>query len=109
MAFRRGKLDDAFRTVDRFRLSSGWAQKKMRLPLLALALGAVSSLTLFLFVRDSIENEARMRFERQASDARHAIAARIQSYADVIYGLRSLYEASYPVSRTEFHRYVTGL
>jgi signal transduction histidine kinase/CheY-like chemotaxis protein len=80
----------------------------MRLPLLALALGAVSSLTLFLFVRDSIENEARMRFDRQASDARHAIAARIQSYADVIYGLRSLYSAS-PVTRAAFHRYVTSL
>jgi signal transduction histidine kinase len=68
----------------------------------------VVSLALFVFVKDSVENEARMRFERQASDAKHAIAARIQSYADVIYGLRALYSAS-AVSRTEFHRYVTDL
>jgi signal transduction histidine kinase/CheY-like chemotaxis protein len=81
----------------------------MRLPLLALALGAVASLVLFLFVKDGLEKEAKLRFERQASDARHAIAARIQSYADVIYGLRSLYESSYPVTRAEFHRYVAGL
>jgi signal transduction histidine kinase/CheY-like chemotaxis protein len=80
----------------------------MRLPLLALALGAAASVVLFVFVKDSIEKEAKLRFERQASDARHAIAARIQSYAEVLYGLRSLYSAS-AVTRAEFHRYVTGL
>jgi signal transduction histidine kinase/CheY-like chemotaxis protein len=80
----------------------------MRLPLIALALGAAASVVLFAFIKDSIEKEAKLRFERQASDATHAIAARIQSYADVIYGLRSLYDAS-PVTRIQFHRYVTGL
>jgi signal transduction histidine kinase len=81
----------------------------MRLPLLALALGAAASLILFAFVKDSIEKEAKLRFERQASDAKYAIAARIQSYTDLMQGLRSLYGASYPVTRAEFHRYVTSL
>src|SRR5215831_16806292 len=85
------------------------ARKKLRLPLLALALGAVASLFLFAFIKDSIEKTAKLRFERQASDAAHAIAARVQSYTDLLYGLRSLYRASYPVTRAEFHRYVTSL
>jgi hypothetical protein len=51
------------------------AHNKMRLPLLALAFGAAASLVLFAFIKDSIEKEAKQR-ERQASDAKHAIAAR---------------------------------
>jgi signal transduction histidine kinase len=93
---------------DRSRPSVRLSMHNMRLPLLALSLGAVASLVLFLFVKDGLEKEAKLRFERQASDATHAITARIQSYTDVIYGLRALYSAS-PVTRTEFHRYVTGL
>jgi two-component system sensor histidine kinase/response regulator len=96
-----------FSTLDR--LSRGPAHKNTRLPLLVLALGAIASLVLFAFIKDSIEKEAELRFERQASDAKHAIAARIYSYAEVMYGLRSLYRSSYPVTRAAFHRYVTGL
>jgi signal transduction histidine kinase/CheY-like chemotaxis protein len=85
------------------------AHNRMRLPLLALALSAAASLVLFVFVKASIENEAKLRFERQASDAQHVLRARIDSYADVMYGLRSLYGANYPVTRVQFHNYVTTL
>ena len=83
--------------------------RKLLLPALILIVGAALSVVSFLIVRYNVENEAKLRFERQASDAQHVIAARIHSYADVMYGLRSLYRASYPVTRMEFHHYVTGL
>ena len=85
------------------------AHRKMLLPVLALIVGAVASLFLFASIKDNVEKEAKLRFERQASDARHAIAARFHSYAEVLYGLRSLFKSSYPVTRVAFHQYVTGL
>jgi diguanylate cyclase (GGDEF)-like protein/PAS domain S-box-containing protein len=81
---------------------------KPLVPVLALGIGIVVSIALFFVIRDNIEREANLRFERQASDAQHVIEARIHSYADVMYGLRAMFSAS-TVSRTEFHRYVTGL
>ncbi len=71
-------------------------------------IGIALSILLHFVIRDSVEGEAQLRFERQASDAQHVIEARIHSYADVMYGLRALFSAS-SVSRTEFHRYVAGL
>jgi len=77
-------------------------------PFLVLGIGIALSILLHFVIRDSVEGEAQLRFERQASDAQHVIEARIHSYADVMYGLRALFSAS-SVSRTEFHRYVAGL
>src|ERR1043165_1193035 len=82
-------------------------RRKLLLPALILIVGAALSVGSFLIVRYNVETDAKLRFERQASDAQHVIAARIHSYADVMYGLRSLYGASYPVTRMEFHHYVT--
>ncbi len=77
-------------------------------PLLVLGSGIALSILLHFVIKDNVEGEAQLRFERQASDAKHVIEARIHSYADVMYGLRALFSAS-SVSRTEFHRYVAGL
>ena len=82
---------------------------KAFIPALALGIGIAVSIVVSFAIRDNIEREAKLRFERQASDAQHVIAARIHSYADVMYGLSALYNASYPVTRAEFHNYVTGL
>ncbi len=83
-------------------------RSKTLVPAVALIIGIAVSAVLFFVIRDNIEREAKLRFERQASDAQHVIEARIHSYADVMYGLRAMFSAS-SVSRTEFHRYVTGL
>jgi diguanylate cyclase (GGDEF)-like protein/PAS domain S-box-containing protein len=77
-------------------------------PFLVLGIGIALSILLHFVIRDNVEGEAQLRFERQASDAKHVIEARIHSYADVMYGLRALFSAS-SVSRTEFHHYVAGL
>jgi len=74
-----------------------------------LIVGAAISVGSFLIIRYNVETEAKLRFERHASDAQHVIAARIHSYADVMYGLRSLYSASYPVTRMEFQQLCDGL
>jgi diguanylate cyclase (GGDEF)-like protein/PAS domain S-box-containing protein len=90
-------------------VAAGAARRKLLFPALIVIVGAAISVGSFLAIRDNIETEAKLRFERHASDAQHVIAARIHSYADVMYGLRSLYSASYPVTRMEFHNYVKGL
>ncbi|MES2070671.1 MAG: EAL domain-containing protein [Pseudomonadota bacterium] len=78
-------------------------------PSCALLAGVALSVTFFAVVSNQIEDEAQLRFERQASDARHVIKARILSYVDVIRGVTALFHTSSATSRAEFHRYVSGL
>jgi diguanylate cyclase (GGDEF)-like protein/PAS domain S-box-containing protein len=83
-------------------------RSKAYFPFLVLVAGITLSVLLHFVIRDNIQGEAQLRFERQASDAQHVIEARIHSYADVMYGLRAMFSAA-PVTRTEFHRYVVAL
>src|SRR4051812_36466763 len=85
------------------------AQRRFLLPLLTLVVGVVASVVLSLFIGDNIEKEANLRFERQASDAKHAMEARVISYFNVLYGLAALFSKSDQTSRAEFHAYVQAL
>src|SRR5581483_11618457 len=78
-------------------------------PWIALAAGVSVSLLLFVFIRDAVENVARLRFEREANDAHAAIEDRLRFYADGLYGLRALFATQESVSRVQFHRFVESL
>jgi diguanylate cyclase (GGDEF)-like protein/PAS domain S-box-containing protein len=78
-------------------------------PFLVLGIGVSLSILLHFVIQDNVEGEAQLRFERQASDAKHVIEQRVRSYTDVIYGLGALFRTSGFVSRAQFHYYVTGL
>lgn len=84
-------------------------RRKFLAPLLVLAIGVALSLLLFAYVRDDIERDAQLRFERQAADAKHIIERRLHSYVGVTYGLKALFAARDSVSRAEFHNYVASL
>ena len=71
--------------------------------------GIAASFWLFSIFQDAVESVARLRFERQASDARRVIDVRMHSYAGVLYGLRALFSSQGPVSRIQFHRFVESL
>ncbi len=60
-------------------------------------------------LRDAALSEAGLRFQREASDAKHLIERRILSYVEIIHGLRALFAARDDLGRVEFHRYVTSL
>src|SRR6266513_535386 len=79
------------------------------LPWLVLAVGITASFFLFTVVRDSVENVARLRFEREAKDASSLIEGRLRSYGDVLYALRALYAGEGPVDRLRFHRFIASL
>jgi len=74
-----------------------------------LTVGIVLSVFFFSFVKSQIEEQAGFRFERMAYEGQEAIHRRIQSYADVIHGLAARFNTPVPVSRQQFHDYVTGL
>jgi PAS domain S-box-containing protein len=74
-----------------------------------LAVGIPASIFLFAFLQSSIENVARLRFEREANDANGIIADRLRSYSDVLYALRALFASEEPVSRPRFHAFVESL
>jgi diguanylate cyclase (GGDEF)-like protein len=84
-------------------------RRSFTFPVAALVAGVVASILLFLIVKDNVESEAKLRFERQASDAQHVIEARIKSYFDVLYGLGALFSTSSSLSRAQFHNYVASL
>jgi signal transduction histidine kinase len=85
------------------------ALRKFLGPLLVFAAGVALAFALFAYVQDGIERDARLRFERQAADAKHIIERRLYSYVGVTYGLRALSAARGSLSRAEFHRYVASL
>jgi signal transduction histidine kinase len=72
-------------------------------------IGTAASLLVFAVVRQTIEDVARLRFEKQARDAVAVIDERIQFYSDILYGLRALFASQGPVSRLQFHRFVQSL
>ena len=78
-------------------------------PTLVLGIGIALSLALFAYVRDDIERDGQLRFERQAADAKYIIERRLHSYVGVTYGLKALFAARDAVSRAEFHQYVASL
>ena len=61
------------------------------LPLLVLVIGIPASFFLFTLIQDSVENIARLRFEREAKDANSIIESRLRSYNDVLYALRAVF------------------
>jgi PAS domain S-box-containing protein len=79
------------------------------LPWLVLALGITASFFLFAFIRDSVENVARLRFEREARDAIGIIEDRLRSYGDVLSALRALFASEDQVDRLRFHLFVESL
>src|SRR6266853_4378963 len=79
------------------------------LPWLVMTVGITASFLLFAVIRDSVENVARLRFEREAKDANSIIEGRLRSYADVLYALRALFASEDPVERLRFYRFVESL
>src|SRR6266581_4309791 len=63
----------------------------------------------FSIIHDSVEHVARLRFEREADDANRVIENRIRFYNNILYGLRALFATQGPISRLQFHNFVTSL
>jgi signal transduction histidine kinase len=85
------------------------AARKFLGPLLVSAVGVGLAFALFAYVRDDVERDAQLRFERSSADAKHIIEKRLGSYVGVTYGLKALFAARDSLSRAEFHRYVASL
>src|SRR5712672_818752 len=79
------------------------------LPWLVLAVGHAVSFFLFALIQDSVENVARLRFERETKDANSIIEGRLRAYGDVLYALRALFAGEDPVDRLRFHRFIESL
>lgn len=78
-------------------------------PWIALVAGVLLSIFIFTVIRADIEREARLRFDRYASDAKHVMEARIHSYADILYGLRGAFASSEGINRARFRRLYESL
>src|SRR5688572_7216390 len=74
-----------------------------------LLFGVAMSILLYLLIADAIEDRARLRFERETTEAKGLIDLRIQFHTSVLYGLRALFGTDQHVSRVEFHRFVESL
>ena len=74
-----------------------------------LVVGITASFFLFALIRDSVEDVARLRFEREAKDASGIIEDRLRSYGDVLSALRALFASEGHVDRLRFHLFVESL
>src|SRR5690348_8247371 len=79
------------------------------LPWIVLIIGIPVSFLLFILIQHSVEDVARLRFEREAQTANGIIEDRLQSYSDVLYGLRALFASEKVVDRLKFHRFIASL
>ena len=79
------------------------------LPWLVLAIGIPASFFLHNYVQRSIENVARLRFEREANDAKGIVEGRLRSYSDVLYALRALFATDNGIDRIRFSRFIHSL
>lgn len=84
-------------------------RRRLLAPVLVLAVGIGLSLALFAYLRDDMQRDAQLRFERHAADAKHIIERRLYSYVGVTYGLKALFAARDSVTRAEFDQYVASL
>jgi signal transduction histidine kinase len=76
---------------------------------LVLAIGVPVSFFLFVLIQNSVENIARLRFEREAKDANSIVESRIRAYGDVLYAVRALFSSEGPIDRLRFHRFIQSL
>ncbi len=76
---------------------------------IVLACGVAASFALFFTVQDRVQSVAKLRFESDVRDAGRRIKNRIEDYADVLYGVRALFQSMGFVSRRDFHNYVESL
>jgi signal transduction histidine kinase/sensor domain CHASE-containing protein len=76
-------------------------------------LGALLSVSvgicLHVSTSQAIEKDALARFSYMARNVQSILDGRIKTYADLLRGTASLFQASGDVTRDEFRRYVTGL
>src|SRR6266850_2149452 len=93
--------------------STGTAALRTRnsavLPWTVLGVGMLASYLLFSIIKDNIASSAVERFDHQTIEAKRVIETRIQSYSDVLYSMRALFDTNAPVSRVQFHRFVESL
>ena len=96
-------------STGRAAVDAGHRPQRLLLPWLVLLVGIPASIFLFSALHGAVDNLARLRFERQASDAKGVIESRIHSYSNVLYGLRALFAMHDSVTRVQFHRFVASL
>jgi PAS domain S-box-containing protein len=83
--------------------------KSPALAWLVLAVGIPTTVLLFSVIQYSVEDVARLRFEREARDASSTIEDRLRSYGDVLFSLRALFAGEDSVERMRFHRFIESL
>ena len=77
-------------------------RQKHMVPLVGCLLALLLTGAFFLYIKDDLDNEARLRFERQTNDAKHIIEMRLLSHVNFTYGLRGLFSSTNLVSRLDF-------
>jgi signal transduction histidine kinase len=76
---------------------------------LGLLLSSAMGLLFYMATANTVESDARARFNNIARSAQSTIDGRIKGYNDVLRGSASLFQASPGLTRDQFHRYVNGL
>lgn len=74
-----------------------------------LAVGGALSAGAAYVVGQRVAHEAQLQFDADVADTRDAISTRIQAYADVLQGVRALFDTRNVLVRDEFRQYVQSI
>jgi PAS domain S-box-containing protein len=103
---RRGGRRPALRKSPRAaRLTRYWGI----LPWIVVAIGIPTAVVLYSTIENAVESVARLRFERQAADAKAIIESRLAFYEDILHSLKALFASQGPVTRAQFHAFAQSL
>ena len=89
-------------------MASSPSNRRVRaLPVAVVALGLAITAVAGSATRHHVSVLRRQRFEARVVEARTEIDREVTSYAETLYGLRSLFAVEADVSRAAFHDYLT--
>jgi signal transduction histidine kinase len=72
-------------------------------------LSAIGGTLCYIIAASRIDNSASERFSNIVRGVQFTLTGRIKSYADVLRGSASMFQAQPQLTREQFHRYVAGL
>jgi signal transduction histidine kinase len=74
-----------------------------------LLLSSIGGVLCYAIAANRIDNDTSERFENTVRSVQFTLNGRVKSYADVLRGSASLFQAQPHLTREQFHRYVQGL
>ncbi len=87
---------------------AGQTPKKAAIAYIILFSALLGTFLAWLFVRNFVQEQTRLKFQTEVTEVRVLIQERLQLYMDVLHGVQGLFAATESVNRDEWSAYIQG-